>query len=64
MILIDVEMPQNCTDCPCNNDFMNCGVTHKSFYEDGNADALDIRPEWCPLKNSSDLNSQKESLGE
>ena len=50
MIQIDVPMPKNCSECPCNNDFINCGVNGKNFYEDGNADALDKRPEWCPIK--------------
>ena len=50
MIQIDVSMPRNCSECPCNNDYVNCGVTGKNFYENGNADALDERPEWCPLK--------------
>lgn len=49
MIAIDIEMPVSCADCPCNNDCINCGVTGKNFYEDGNAKALDERPEWCPL---------------
>ena len=49
MIAIDIEMPESCSECPCNNDCVNCGVTGKNFYEDGNAKALDERPEWCPL---------------
>ena len=50
MIQIDLPLPDDCSVCPCNNDFVSCGVTKKNFYEDGNAEALDKRPEWCPLK--------------
>lgn len=50
MIQIDVQMPKNCSECPCNNDYMNCGVTGTSFYNEEEKDPLETRPDWCPLK--------------
>lgn len=45
-ILIDMEMPTDCLDCPCaNGDRMRCQVAKRDFgfFEDA-------RPDWCPLK--------------
>lgn len=49
MIAIDIDMPDSCAHCPCNNDYINCGVTGKGFYEDDGEEPLDERPKWCPL---------------
>lgn len=49
MIIIDIPMPENCSDCPCNNDYVDCGINHKSFYNDEIDDPFTKRPEWCPL---------------
>ena len=61
MIQIDMPMPKSCTECPCNNDFINCGVTGRNFYKDGNAEALDKRPDNCPLKEELS-NKEKDYL--
>lgn len=50
MIKIDMEMPENCIDCPCvsvwfgeNELENNCGVLHRKI------ERTKTRPEWCPL---------------
>lgn len=45
-ILIDIEMPTDCLDCPCaDEDWMRCKVAKRNFGFFEYA-----RPGWCPLK--------------
>lgn len=46
MIQIDMEMPEDCIDCPIHNDeFLCCNLEPDIKDWDG----FDGRPEWCPL---------------
>ena len=48
MILIDIEMPENCTECPCLNDeYFHCQIGWRSCKDDN---VIKHRPDWCPLQ--------------
>ena len=62
MIIIDMEMPKTCNECPCSyftegasSDY--CQVEHKDFDEEtegktyyGMSNGVYTRQKWCPLK--------------
>lgn len=49
-VMIDMEMPKSCSECPCKNSMTEiCRVSKRSiFNKDGRLDDS-IRPDWCPL---------------
>ena len=47
MIMIDIEMPDNCDECRFNTEYGFCKAMPDNFC--GNTDDRK-RPEWCPLK--------------
>ena len=47
MILIDIEMPENCSECPCMYDCVRCQVAERQLDFET---FTEKRPEWCPLK--------------
>lgn len=53
MLMIDMDMPEDCIDCPlCHSEFFWCKLKEiipvdKDIIEDW--DGFDGRPEWCPL---------------
>ena len=52
VLIKGVEMPRSCRDCPCYDDWFQCGATRNVVCseddEDGNV-GFNERPEWCPL---------------
>ena len=49
MILVDIEMPKSCRDCPIVHDEIYCSITHKSVL-DQSIDFMKERLPDCPLK--------------
>ena len=47
MIMIDINMPDNCDECRFNTEYGFCKAMPDNFC--GNTDDRK-RPEWCPLK--------------
>ena len=47
MIIIDIDMPDNCDECRFNTEYGFCKAKPDNFC--GNTDNWK-RPEWCPLK--------------
>lgn len=47
MIIIDIDMPDNCDECRFNTEYGFCKAIPDNFC--GNTDDRK-RPEWCPLK--------------
>lgn len=45
-ILIKMEMPKSCSDCPMCCDYYYCNLARRGF---GEADCVEIRMDWCPL---------------
>lgn len=45
MIMIDIEMPEDCIDCPIQHTEFGCCKLNPDMDWDG----FDGRPEWCPL---------------
>ena len=43
MILIDMDMPQDCNHCPLN-DKITCNITRRSWNW-----GMETRPSWCPI---------------
>jgi hypothetical protein len=66
MIIIDMEMPKTCNDCPCSyftegmsSDY--CQVAHLDFDKEtegktyyGMSNGVYTRQKWCPLKESEE----------
>lgn len=55
MILIDMEMPTGCDECPCcqpdaHFNRYTCGVYDDDVMDDETGEILQERPSWCPLK--------------
>lgn len=55
MIQIDMQMPKNCLECPCCNEYLMCAipVNGRGWGENDVKDFSEGRPEWCPLKEQS-----------
>ena len=53
MIKIDMEMPENCMECPMCNEHIWCHapVAGLGFGESDVAMHLSDRPDWCPMKD-------------
>ena len=47
MIMIDIDMPDNCDECRFNTEYGFCKAMPDNFC--GNTDDRK-RPKWCPLK--------------
>lgn len=45
-ILLNIQMPKNCDECPCNDDNWRCGATGEYFDYD---DMYAKRRDDCPL---------------
>ena len=53
MVLIDIDMPRSCKNCPCSKHYLEwavhydcyCNVKHKKILGQDNK----TRPVWCPL---------------
>lgn len=66
MILIDIDMPETCNECPCSyftegmfSDY--CQLTKRDFDKEsegktyyGATNGVYKRQNWCPLKESED----------
>lgn len=53
MILIDIDMPENCHDCPCfDYEYDECQITKNS----PTTENINRRLEDCPLKEAVDEN--------
>ena len=52
MIQIDMQMPENCLDCPACNEYLTCAipVNGRKWGENDVREYGNGRPEWCPLK--------------
>ncbi len=55
MVLIDMELPAGCEDCPCcppdaHFNLFTCGVTEDDVMDDETGKILQKRPPYCPLK--------------
>jgi hypothetical protein len=52
MIQIDMQMPKNCLDCPCCNEYLMCAIpiNDRKWSEKDVTGFSEGRPEWCPLK--------------
>lgn len=55
MIQIDMDMPKNCSKCPCcqedpHGTLYTCGVTEEDIMDDETGEILQERPDWCPLE--------------
>ena len=64
MILIDMEMPKGCNECPLQDCRAACSCKAISEYMN-TATYMDSRPEWCPLHGiDSEHKSALERMGE
>lgn len=45
--ILVLDMPENCSNCPCLDDCDNCLAVGTSYTD---VDVLKEKPEWCPLK--------------
>ena len=52
MIMIDIDMPDNCDECRFNTECGFCKAMPDNFC--GNTDSRK-RPEWCPLKEQESV---------
>ena len=52
MIMIDIDMPDNCDECRFSTEYAFCKAMPDNFC--GNTDDRK-RPEWCPLKEQEEL---------
>lgn len=52
MIQIDMQMPNNCLECPACNEHLMCaiGCKHEGWVENDVSDFSQSRPQWCPMK--------------
>lgn len=51
------DMPKDCLDCPCFDDFQGCcQVIANSI------DTYAAKPEWCPLKPMPDAIEERQSI--
>ena len=51
MVLIDMEMPETCAECPClRHDSLNGAHAYQCNVTGDIRKNLDIKPKWCPLK--------------
>lgn len=48
MVKIDMEMPENCYDCPICYDLIYCPIAEKSLMGVPTCD--EVRPSFCPLR--------------
>lgn len=48
MILVDIEMPKSCRECPIVHDEIYCSITHKSVL-DQSIDFMKERLPNCPI---------------
>ena len=70
MIIIDMEMPKTCNDCPCSyftegaySDY--CQIMNKDFDKEtegktcyGTSNGVYARQKWCPLKESEEADGE------
>lgn len=61
MILIDMQMPKNCLDCPACNEYLMCAipVNGRGWGENDVREFGQGRPEWCPLKEQEAVTIKK-----
>jgi len=52
MIQIDMEMPNDCLNCPACNEYLMCAIpcNGRGRGENDVKDFSQSRPEWCPMK--------------
>ena len=52
MILIDIDMPKNCLECPAHDDYMTCvfPVQGRGWGSNDVTEYTKGRPGWCPMK--------------
>ena len=54
MIVIDIDMPKNCTECPLFDDGYGTGIRCCMVGSNGCVNRVDydtsIKPKWCPIK--------------
>ena len=52
MIQIDMQMPENCLDCPACNEYLMCAipVNGRKWGKNDVREFGQGRPEWCPMK--------------
>lgn len=55
VIVKNMEMPEDCRDCPMEMYYMNCGETrcraaNKTLEDNYKTIPFDGRPDWCPLE--------------
>lgn len=60
MIMIDIDMPDNCDECRFNTEYDFCKAMPDNFC--GNTDDKK-RPEWCPLKEQEAVKPEREHSG-
>lgn len=49
MIVLDIELPHDCNDCPLQDEIGNCMPGDKADY------SRDQRPENCPIKGKIEI---------
>ena len=54
MIAIKMPMPNNCDNCPCNDDAYKCGATGTIFCEVDDFNEYESRLPDCPLIDLTD----------
>lgn len=54
MIKIDIPMPKNCYECPCNYDYIACGVLGMLYKHSTDEDPAEDRLSCCPLKETDE----------
>lgn len=54
MILLDMDMPKSCRECPIVHDEIYCSITHKSVL-DQRIDFMKERLPDCPIIDELDL---------
>ena len=54
MVQIDMDMPKSCVDCPCANTQDGWCLVHNEVLErmENGYPSTEIRPEWCPIKET------------
>ncbi len=58
MIMIDIDMPDNCDECRFNTEYGFCKAMPDNFC--GNTDDRK-RPNWCPLKEQEAVEPKEET---
>ena len=53
-IVVNIQMPRDCRECPFEMYYMNCGqtwcrATNKILAENYKTISFDERPDWCPI---------------